>query len=100
MKVFTTHWSFCLALLVLPGSAQVAAVELADRPQNLEEVFQDSGIDAGLHSALISKNADRARATFEETRKACMACHTAEKLALINHSTVFERVKTFAPVAR
>lgn len=160
MKVFNAHGSLCLALVLLTGSAQVAAqvsvvptpgisssflqkgdewvtedmahrsealhsaiqkgdwdlgiyhleklrgrmltafIKRPTRIQNLEEAFLDSGIDAALHSTLISTNADRARATFEETRMTCMACHTAEKLVFVNDSTVFQQVETFAPVPR
>jgi hypothetical protein len=84
----------------LRGRMLVAAIKRPARTQNLEEVFLDSGIYTAMHSALTSKNADRARTTFEDTRKACMACHTAEKLAFINDSTVFKRLESFAPVAR
>lgn len=84
----------------LRGRMLAAFTKRLARTQNLEEAFLDSGIDAALHSTLISTNADRARATFEETRMTCMACHTAEKLVFVNDSAIFQRVETFAPVPR
>lgn len=107
MKVFNPHWPLCLMLVVLSGSAQVAAqisvvpaTGIAPRSHNPEDAFLDSGIDAALHNTLTNQNADRARDTFEETRKACIACHTAEKLAVVNHGAVFKQGETFAPVPR
>lgn len=79
------------------GRMLVAAIKRPTRTQNLEDVFLDSGTYTAMHNALTSKNAERARAMFEDTRLACMACHAAEKLAFINDSTVFKRVASFPP---
>jgi hypothetical protein len=80
------------------GRMLVAAIKRPTRTQNLEDVFLDSGTYTAMHNALTSKNAERSRAMFENTRLACMACHTAEKLTFINDSTIFKRVASFAPL--
>jgi hypothetical protein len=79
------------------GRMLVAAIKRPTRTQNLEDMFLDSGIYTSMQNALTSKNAELARVMFEDTRLACMACHTAEKLAFINDSSVFKRVASFPP---
>lgn len=79
------------------GRMIVAAMKRPTRTQNLEEVFLDSGVYQSMHDALGSKSVERARAAFQTTRAACMACHAAEKLSFINDSAVFRRVESFPP---
>ena len=47
-----------------------------------------------LHEALSAKNSVQARVEFQSTRLACMACHVAEKVALVDASAVFKRIRT------
>lgn len=82
------------------GRMIVAAIKRPTRTQNLEEVFLDSGVYHSMHDALTSKSVERARAAFQNTRAACIACHAAEKLSFVNDSAVFRRVESFPPLKR
>lgn len=76
----------------------VAGMKRPTRTENMEAVFLDSGIYKSMHDALTSRNIEKARSAFRNTRQACMACHAAEKLGFINDSAVFRRVESFAPL--
>ncbi len=82
------------------GRMTVATIKRPTRTQNMEAVFLDSGVYKAMHDALTSRNMDQARAAFQNTRQACMACHAAEKLGFINDSAVFKRLESFPPLAR
>jgi hypothetical protein len=92
----TQNWDLGIYHLEkIRGRMIVAGIKRPTRTQNLEAVFLDSGVYQAMHEALSSKNPDQARAAFQNTRQACMACHVAEKLGFINASDVFRRIETF-----
>lgn len=77
-----------------------AAMKRPARTQNLEGLFLDNGIYRSMHDALTSKDGAKMRATFNELRAACIACHAAEQVAFLNDSSVFQRIRSFDAAGR
>jgi hypothetical protein len=95
----TQNWDLGIYHLEkIRGRMIVAGMKRPTRTQNLEAVFLDSGVYQAMHDALTRKNPDQARAEFQNTRQACMACHAAERLEFINASGVFRRIETFPAI--
>jgi hypothetical protein len=77
------------------GRMAVAMTKRPVRTRNMEAIFLDSGAYQGLHDALTAKDPGKAREGFTRARGACMACHTAERVAFVNESAVFGEVPAF-----
>ena len=74
-----------------------AAMKRPARTQNLEDAFLENGVWKSMHDALHTGNAENIRAEFHAVRKACMNCHTEEKVGFLNDNAVFSRTEKFPP---